>query len=100
MDEKKLKKHFSLAAARPQIRDKDNAQPRVKPPAMARVPQPNLAPPGMVGIRSPMPKLVARSVPKAEAEKAPAKFSLDRRGYLTRTFKPLAAKKPEPGRDR
>lgn len=100
MEEKKLKKHFSLAAARAQIRDKDNAQPRVKPPALARTPQPNLAPSGMVGIRVPLTKVVAKIVPVAEPAKAPKKFSLDYKGDLTRIFKPLAAKSPDKDRGR
>jgi hypothetical protein len=93
MDEKKLSKHFSLAAARPQIRDKDNAEPRVKPPVMARDPAPNLAPPGMVGIRRTPETVLAKPVTK-EPEKS------FRDGDLSRKFTPLAMKGKDDDRSR
>lgn len=42
----------SKAEDQPKLRDKDNAQPRVKPPMGVTRPANNLAPPGMSGIRT------------------------------------------------
>ena len=60
---------------------KDNAQPRVKPPEMAHTPQPNLAPPGMVGIRTEKRFTLPKAPPKPE-------FS-PTQGNLKREFKSL-----------
>ncbi len=42
----------SKAEDQPKLRDKDNAQPRVKPPTGVSRPAYNLAPPGMSGIKT------------------------------------------------
>ena len=42
----------SKAEDQPKLRDKDNAQPRVRPPAGVTRPAYNLAPPGMSGIKT------------------------------------------------
>lgn len=42
----------SKAEDQPKLRDKDNAQPRVKPPGGVTRPAYNLAPPGMSGIKT------------------------------------------------
>lgn len=97
MTEKKPPKQFSLVPyAKINIRDKDNTMPRIKPPQIARQPAPNLAPPGMVGIRSTPGTVAAKPV----IEKPKKTFSLDRNGDLTREFKPLAAKAPDKDRGR
>jgi hypothetical protein len=44
--------YVSKAEDQPKLRDKDNAQPRVKPPAGVTRPAYNLAPPGMSGIKT------------------------------------------------
>ena len=61
---------------------KDNAQPRVKPPEMARMPQPNLAPPGMVGIKTEKRFTLPKAPPKPEFPPT--------QGSLRREFKSLA----------
>lgn len=61
---------------------KDNAQPRVKPPQMAHKPQPNLAPPGMSGIRTEK-RFAFQKPPAPKPEFAPTQ------GNLRREFKSL-----------
>ncbi len=72
---------------------KDNAQPRIKPPPMARKPQPGLAPPGMVGIRT--DKRFA--LPKAPAPPKP-EFTATQ-GNLKREFKSLVRNQTGKGHD-
>lgn len=62
---------------------KDNAKPRVKPPEIARSPEPALAPPGMSGIRTEK-RFAFRASP------APVKDFSPTQGNLKREFKPLA----------
>lgn len=50
MADQEVRKRFSLAAQRNPVRDQDNAQPRMKPPAQATIPPPSLAPPGMASV--------------------------------------------------
>ena len=72
-------------------RDKDNAQPRVPPPKFAQVPAPNLAPPGMSGIkRSPLQQQVAQ-------QPARPQFKAGNGGELSKEFKPIAERSPEKG---
>ena len=54
MSDDKQRKPFNEASQgeTPAFRDKDNAAPRVPPPEQATKPAPNLAPPGMMGIRT------------------------------------------------
>lgn len=57
-NEKRPKKPFSLAGSKePVVRDKDNAAPRIKPPELVRLPHPQLAPPGMSGIKMGLPAM-------------------------------------------
>ncbi len=91
-------KPFNLGAKgaekTPQVtRDKDNAQPRVKPPEQARKPGPRLAPPGMSGTKRNLPTKaqVTRQVPK--------RFSLGQPGELKKEFKPIVSKPPGKGPD-
>lgn len=89
------KKPFSLAANPNQelenIRDKDNAAPEIPAPRIARLSRPNLAPPGMSGIK--------RNLPSP----APAPLKQDKElfkvGDLTRAFKPLVQTKADKDRD-
>ncbi len=77
-----------------QIRDKDNAQPRVKPPEQARTPHPRLAPPGAAGIRPGLGAVAERAAPP------PPKMRTEpgEQGKTSRTFKPLVQKSPDKGR--
>lgn len=66
-------------------RDKDNAQPRLKPPAAAKIPSPRLAPPGMTGTR--------QNLPRPETVKQqPKPFKLGDKGDLKDRFKPIVQK--------
>ncbi|MDJ0825075.1 MAG: hypothetical protein QNJ16_06175 [Rhodobacter sp.] len=67
--------------SRENTRDKDNAQPRIKPPANANKPAPRLAPPGMSGIKGKQSK----STPAKEPPKK--RFTLGKRGDLERSFR-------------
>ena len=52
MSDNKPRKPFTLAAeGKPTLRTKDNAKPRIRPPQPVNKPAPNLAPPGMSGLR-------------------------------------------------
>lgn len=72
-NEKRPKKPFSLAGSKePVVRDKDNAAPRIKPPELAHVPHPRLAPPGMSGIKMGLPAMeryVGQPSPKPQPPK-------------------------------
>lgn len=89
MSDNKPRKPFTLAAeGKPILRTKDNAKPRIRPPQQVQKPAPNLAPPGMSGLR-PMQGLTQ---PQAQSPKPapPKRFKLhSNKGQLTRTFKPL-----------
>lgn len=78
------KKPFTLAANPDQeletIRDKDNAAPELPAPSSARSSRPNLAPPGMSGIK--------RNLPSPAPQKAEDK--LPNPSDLTKAFMPLA----------
>ena len=73
---------------------KDNAQPRIKPPQMAKKPQPGLAPPGMSGIKT--EKRFA--LPKPAHEQQKQAFS-PLQGNLRRAFKSLAGNRTRNGPD-
>lgn len=85
-------KRFALHAAPEQvsIRDKDNAAPRVTPPNLGQDPAPNLAPPGMAGIRASGP-VAGPSLPPPE----PKRFTLGIGGGATREFKGFANPGPD-----
>jgi hypothetical protein len=74
--------------------DKDNAQPRIKPPNLAQYPAPNLAPHGMSGIKT----MAARQQAAQHVPKQP--FKAGNGGELSKVFKPIAAKSPDKGHDR
>lgn len=84
MERERSKWPFSLAArASPQtVRDKDNAQPRVAPPQEVRVPHPQLAPPGMSGIKSSRKLGLVQDAPKAKRQEFES-------GFAAREFKSL-----------
>ncbi|PHR93146.1 MAG: hypothetical protein COA69_04130 [Robiginitomaculum sp.] len=78
------------------LRDKDNAAPRIKPPRNVRVAPRGFAPPGMVGIR-PSPQLNNNRLKSGQAPKPPRppkRFALGKSGDLKKEFKPLVAKSP------
>ena len=72
---------------------KDNAQPRIKPPQMATKPQPNLAPPGMVGIRTEKRFALGKAPAPPKPEFSPTQ------GNLRREFKSLVRNQTGRGRD-
>jgi hypothetical protein len=84
MERNNSKWPFSLAArASPQtIRDKDNAQPRVAPPQQVRVPHPQLAPPGMSGIKTSRKLALPGDPPKPKRQEFES-------GFASREFKSL-----------
>lgn len=93
MNEQEVKKRFALAAdhhRKTVIRDKDNASFRPQPPAQAKRPASNLAPPGMSGIKP------ASQIGRSPAALKPKRFKLGRGNELAGTFKPLA----RPGKDK
>lgn len=70
---------------------RDNAMPRMPPPSFARTPAPNLAPPGMSGIkRSAQPTNLPHLIPKET-------FKAGAGGELTKAFKSIA--EPTPNKD-
>lgn len=81
-----------------QLRDKDNAQMRPKPPE--RIDNPRLAPGGSVGIR------LNRMPPPATLEKAPPaqrptlKLEVGKPSDINREFKSLVSKVPTKGHER
>lgn len=93
MSDNKPRKPFTLAAdGKRTLRTKDNAKPRIRPPQQVQKPAPNLAPPGMSGLRlKPGTTLARPQSPTSDPKPAPTKrFGLHTsKGQLTRTFKPL-----------
>jgi hypothetical protein len=76
------------------VRDKDNAAPRIKPPELAHVPHPRLAPPGMSGIKMGLPAM-ERSVgvpPLRHASKTKEE------GRAKKAFTPLVSTQPTKGK--
>jgi len=105
MTEKRPTKPFTLSAtpqkerpkAEPQIRDKDNAQPRIQPPGGVTKPSPRMGPPGTTGIQRNLPKPSNdKGVP---AKKVAKPFTLGRTGDLGKTFKPIVTKPRGKGPD-
>jgi hypothetical protein len=86
---------FAKAAQKPpeNIRDKDNAQPRVPPPQQVRVPAPRLAPPGMSGIRPVQPPKMMREPPKMPK---PTR-QVGKASEINKEFKSLVSKGPDKG---
>ncbi|MFV1582663.1 MULTISPECIES: hypothetical protein [unclassified Phaeobacter] len=66
------------------LRDKDNANPELKPKLSESKPRPNLAPGGSMGIR--------QGLPPREAGTPKKRFELGKGGELTREFKSIAPK--------
>ncbi|MFQ6550609.1 hypothetical protein AADZ90_021915 [Aestuariibius sp. 2305UL40-4] len=84
---------FTLAAGKDQapLRDKDNAAPRVPPPHLASKPAPNLAPPGMLGIK--------RNLPQREQDKG--QYKTLREAFQVKAsgrFTPIVRNDPEKDR--
>lgn len=98
MSDNRPSKPFNLGSGgnkkKPAVtRDKDNAQPRVKPPSQARIPSPRLAPPGMGGTKRDLPP------PARTQEEKPKPFGLGKSGELRKEFKPIVTKPPGKGPD-
>lgn len=76
------------------IRDKDNADKRIRPPSFAPHGEINRAPAGMSGMR--------RNLPVPDKAKVDKGFKIDGPGELKREFKPLVRGLPDKdhGRDR
>ena len=82
-----------LSKAKPfgeQIRDKDNAAPRVPPPAQVRTPHPRLAPPGAMGIRPSLQPVAERAAPTLPRPRT----ELGNQNHASREFAPLVPKSP------
>ena len=84
------KNPFRLAARQDQahLREKDNAAPRVPPPQQAMKPAPNLAPPGMAGVK--------RDLPSQTPERSP--FKSLREAFQSQAaprFKPIPPREPD-----
>lgn len=93
MSDNTVKPPFNQAVeGRVTIRDKDNAMPRIRPPQMAQTPQPDLAPPGTVGLKIRKGFVLGR---EALPPPPPRKFMLDRSGDLQRTFNEIDRKAQE-----
>jgi len=78
------------------LRDKDNAAPRIKPPRNVRIAPRGFAPPGMVGIR-PSSQVNDNRIKFRQAPKPPnppKRFALGKAGDLKKEFKPLVVKTP------
>ncbi|MFM9977230.1 MAG: hypothetical protein ACKVOP_04205 [Sphingomonadaceae bacterium] len=75
------------------IRDKDNAQPRIAPPQAVRTPHPQLAPPGMSGIKTTARLGHAIEPPKLKRLEFQS-------GVTTREFKSLVQTPPGKTHDR
>ena len=86
------RKPFNLGAKPPE-RDKDNADFRHPPPNYSRKPPPNLAPPGMSGIK--------RNQPSKNDGHEPEKprFALGERGKLKKIFQPIASPNKNKGHE-
>ncbi|OWU66734.1 hypothetical protein [Phaeobacter sp. 22II1-1F12B] len=74
-----------IAQAEAPIRDKDNADLKSKPPSWSRSPAPNLAPPGMTGIKRNLPS-------SANEQSARPRFVFGDKSKLKKEFKPIATK--------
>lgn len=98
MTDKRPRKPFNVLSQHPKkeaeiTRDKDNAQPRIKPPSQARAPGPRLAPPGTSGTK-------ANLSPQSRLPKTPAKrFGLGNPGKLKKEFSPIVTKPRGKGPD-
>ena len=75
------------------IRDKDNADLKPQPPSWSRSPPPNLAPPGMTGIKRNLPS-------SAKEQPARPRFALGDKSKLKEEFKPIAPKTKEHDHER
>lgn len=97
MTDKNPKKPFNLSARPPRkeegnIREKDNANPRVKPPTWAKTPSPTQGPGGTKGI-------VRNSATPKSAKQEPKRFKLGEKGELKSKFKPIVRNGPTKGPD-
>lgn len=83
ISDRRMSKPFAVAAKElSHIRDKDNAAPQPTPPAQAKRPAPNLAPPGMSGIK----RSWQIGSPASKPPKSEKQFELERNGDLRRAF--------------
>ena len=81
------------------LRDKDNAMPRIKPPRNVHIAPRGFAPPGMSGIK-PSPSIDKSRMPVGQTPKPPQpkkRFALGKSGELKKEFKPLVSKSPDKG---
>lgn len=82
------------------LRNKDNAAPRIKPPRNVRIAPKGFAPPGMSGIKQ-STSIDKNRLNSGQAPKPPKpkkRFSLGKSGELKKEFKPLVSKKPDKDR--
>lgn len=84
---------FNLSADpdKDQLRDKDNANPELKPKLSESKPRPNLAPSGMSGIK--------QGLPSNSAPEKGKRFSIKQSGDLSKKFNSIAPKSPKKGPD-
>lgn len=73
----------------PDIRDKDNADPRLQPSLSYSTPQRNLAPAGTTGIR--------RGLPSNEHKRSTEETQKDKEVSLSREFKSVAGRSRDSG---
>jgi hypothetical protein len=74
-----------------QIRDKDNAKPKLQPKHLRIKPAPNLAPSGMSGIK--------QGLPSNSSQEKGKRFSIKQSGDLSKKFNSIAPKSPKKGPD-
>ncbi len=93
MPDKRPTKPFNLHADPDQdkIRDKDNVSPKLQPTHLPIKPAPNLAPAGMAGIKRGLPS-------NADQSKRAKRFTINKKGELSKKFKSIAPKSPDRGR--
>ena len=91
MSDKRPSKPFNIHAEpdRDQIRDKDNAKPKLQPKHLPIKPAPNLAPSGMSGIKL--------GLPSKSAQDSGKRFSIKQSGDLPKKFNSIAPKSPNKG---
>ena len=89
------KTQFTLAdLPKSPIRDKDNAMPRIPPPKTVQIPHPQLAPPGMSGIKT-QEKRFTLTGPLPERPKP--KIEMGQEGRVKRAFEPHVQAPPGKG---
>lgn len=86
------KRSFNEAANGTQVRDKDNANPKLEPKLAKKEPAPNLAPMGSIGIR--------RGLRTPQKQQATKRFSLSKPSNMKQEFKFAARNAPDKDRSR